>query len=85
MGFQDEMKQMFLRVAAGEVEPKEWEKWWNSNKATEKDPNDPRTGRPMWNLDAEGKPDPWRADDYLLGVWDLLTGKETKECNSEDV
>ena len=33
MGFQDEMKQMFLRVAAGEVEPKEWEKWWNSNKA----------------------------------------------------
>ena len=54
-------------------------------KATEKGPNDPRTGRPMWNLDAEGKPDPWRADDYLLGVWDLLTGKETKECNSEDV
>ena len=33
MGFQDEMKQMFLRVAAGEIEPKEWEKWWNSNKA----------------------------------------------------
>lgn len=32
MGLQDEMKQMFLRVAAGEIEPKEWEKWWNSNK-----------------------------------------------------
>ena len=31
MSFQDEMKQMFLRVAAGEVEPEEWEKWWNSN------------------------------------------------------
>ena len=25
MSFQDEMKQMFLRVAAGEVEPEEWE------------------------------------------------------------
>ena len=47
-------------------------------KATEKGPNDPRTGRPMWNLDAEGKPDPWRADDYLFGVWDLLTGKEAE-------
>lgn len=32
MGFQDEMKQMFLRVAAGEIEPVEWEKWWNSNR-----------------------------------------------------
>ena len=31
MGFQDEMKQMFLRVAAGDVEPEEWETWWNSN------------------------------------------------------
>ncbi|WP_304649365.1 hypothetical protein, partial [uncultured Duncaniella sp.] len=31
MNFQDEMKQIFLRVAAGEVEPKEWEAWWNSN------------------------------------------------------
>ena len=78
MGFQDEMKQMFLYVAAGNVEPKEWEKWWNSNKATEKDPNDPRTGRPMWNLGAEGKPHPWRSDDYLFGVWDLLTGKEAE-------
>jgi hypothetical protein len=29
MSFQDEMKRMFLRVAAGEVEPKEWETWWN--------------------------------------------------------
>ncbi len=32
MSFQDEMKQMFLRVAAGEVEPKEWETWWNGNR-----------------------------------------------------
>ena len=31
MSFQDEMKQMFLRVAAGEVEPEEWEKWWDVN------------------------------------------------------
>ena len=31
MGFQDEMKQMFLHVAAGDVEPEEWETWWNSN------------------------------------------------------
>ena len=31
MAFQDEMKQMFLRIAAGETEPKEWETWWNSN------------------------------------------------------
>ena len=32
MGFQDEMKQIFLRVAAGEIEPVEWETWWNSNR-----------------------------------------------------
>ena len=32
MGFQDEMKQMFLRIAAGDVEPEEWEQWWNSNR-----------------------------------------------------
>lgn len=32
MGFQDVMKQMFLRIAAGDVEPEEWEQWWNSNK-----------------------------------------------------
>ena len=47
-------------------------------KATEKGPNDPRTGRPMWDLDAEEKPDPWRADSYLYGVWNLLTGKEAE-------
>ena len=45
-------------------------------KATEKGPWDPKTARPMWNLYTEGKPDPWRADDYLFGVWDLLSGKE---------
>lgn len=32
MNFQDEMRQMFLRVVAGDVEPEEWEKWWNSHK-----------------------------------------------------
>ena len=32
MSFQDEMKRMFLRVAAGEVEPKEWETWWNGSR-----------------------------------------------------
>ena len=45
-------------------------------KATGTGPKDPRTGRPMWNLDQGGKEDPWRADDYLFGVWDLLSGKE---------
>ena len=45
-------------------------------KATARGPKNPKNGRPMWNLDTEGKPDPWRADDYLFGVWDLLTGKE---------
>ena len=33
MNFQDEMKQIFLRVAAGDVEPEEWETWWNSNRS----------------------------------------------------
>ena len=32
MGFPDEMKQMFLQVAAGKTEPAEWEKWWNTHK-----------------------------------------------------
>ena len=47
-------------------------------KATDTGPQNPRTNRPMWDLDARGKEDPWRADDYLFGVWDLLTGKETE-------
>ncbi len=47
-------------------------------KASETGPKDPRTGRPMWNLDQGGKEDPWRADHYLFGVWDLLNGKETE-------
>ena len=33
MSFQDEMKQIFLRVTAGEVEPREWKTWWNSNRS----------------------------------------------------
>ena len=45
-------------------------------KATNTGPKDPRTGRPMWDLDPGEKEDPWRAYDYLFGVWDLLTGKE---------
>lgn len=47
-------------------------------KAAATGPKDPRTNRPMWNLDPGGKKDPWRADDYLFGVWELLTGKETE-------
>ena len=47
-------------------------------KSTKTGPKNPRTGRPMWNLDQGGKEDPWRADDYLFGVWDLLNGKETE-------
>lgn len=43
-------------------------------KAAEKAPLHPKTGRPMWN--PEDKPDPWRADDYLFGVWNLLSGEE---------
>ncbi len=47
-------------------------------KATETGPQNPRTNRPMWDLDTGGKEDPWRADDYLFGVWNLLNGKETE-------
>ncbi len=32
MSFQDEMKQIFLRVTAGEVEQREWKTWWNRNR-----------------------------------------------------
>ena len=44
-------------------------------KATEVGPVDPYTNRPMWDLKPRGE-DPWRADAYLFGVWDLLSGKE---------
>ena len=48
MGFQDEMKQMFLRVAAGEVEPEEWEAWWNNNRLKlDESPNRGDRGRMM--------------------------------------
>ena len=47
-------------------------------KATRTGPKNPGTGRPMWNLDMGEKEDPWRADDYLFGVWDLLNGKEAE-------
>ncbi len=47
-------------------------------KATRTGPKDPRTGRAMWNLDQGGKEDPWRADEYLFGVWDLLNGREAE-------
>ena len=33
VSFQDEMKQMFSRVVAGEAEPEEWRTWWNSHKS----------------------------------------------------
>lgn len=45
-------------------------------KATEKGPKAPETGRAMWDLDLGEKEDPWRADAYLFGVWDLLNGRE---------
>lgn len=32
MNVQNEMQNMFRRVAAGEVEPAEWEQWWNSHR-----------------------------------------------------
>ena len=63
-------------------------------KATEVGPINPRNGRPMWDLDTGEKKDPWRADDYLFGVWDLLSGKEEEgyahleecvECNTDYV
>ena len=38
-------------------------------KAAETGPKNPRTGRPMWNLDMRRKEDPWRADRCLFGVW----------------
>ena len=34
----------------------------------------------MWDLGGGEKADPWRADDYLFGIWDLLTGKEEEVC-----
>ncbi len=45
-------------------------------KATEVGPTDPRTGRAMWDVERDGN-DPWCADPYLFGVWDLLSGRET--------
>lgn len=33
MNFQKEMQTVFLNVISGEVEPEEWERWWNSHKA----------------------------------------------------
>lgn len=31
MNFRDEMKKVFLKVIAGEVEPAEWKNWWDSH------------------------------------------------------
>ncbi len=45
-------------------------------KATRIGPKDPITNRPMWDIDDGDQKHPWRADDYLFGVWDLLSGKE---------
>lgn len=45
-------------------------------KATKIGPADPRTNRPMWDLDRGEEAHPWRVDAYLLGVWDLLSGRE---------
>lgn len=45
-------------------------------RAVETGPVDPRTGRPMWGGAPRGERDPWRENDYLFGVWDLLSGRE---------
>lgn len=46
-------------------------------KATEVGPVDPCTNRAMWDVRPDKK-DPWRADAYLFGVWELLSGKESE-------
>lgn len=48
----------------------------NYLQATAKGPVNPQTGRPMWDINFEDDSDPWRANDYLFGVWDLLSGRE---------
>lgn len=56
-------------------------------RAAAEGPIDPRTGRPMWDSRSENdgpllgdmlqeQKHPWRADEYLFGVWDLLSGRE---------
>lgn len=45
-------------------------------RAVRSGPADPRTGRPIWGLGRQEDRDPWRGDDYLFGVWELLTGRE---------
>lgn len=45
-------------------------------KASEVGPKQPWGFRPMWNLGTGDSKDPWRADAYLYGVWELLTGNE---------
>ncbi|MDE6926503.1 MAG: hypothetical protein K2P59_14825 [Acetatifactor sp.] len=56
-------------------------------KVTGEGPVNPRTGRPMWDSrSGDDRPllgdmmqeqrHPWRADEYLFGVWDLLSGRE---------
>lgn len=47
-------------------------------KAAEVGPVDPHTGRAMWDVRQKREKDPWCADAYLFGVWDLLSGKETE-------
>lgn len=47
-------------------------------KAVETGPNDPRTNRYMWDLSRGDKKDPWRAEEYLFGVWELLSGREAE-------
>lgn len=59
MGFQDEMRKIFLRVAAGEVEPAEWEQWWNSHRdKLEENLNPGNRNRIM--------PASWKADYYWM-------------------
>ncbi|MDE7414787.1 MAG: hypothetical protein K2N44_00435 [Lachnospiraceae bacterium] len=46
-------------------------------KATEAGPKEPwMPWRSMWDLSTGDQKHPWRADAYLFGVWDLLSGRE---------
>lgn len=55
MNFENEVKKMFLKVAAGEIEPEIWAKWWNDHKAELENILNPymqtRIMPPMWKAD----------------------------------
>ncbi len=47
-------------------------------KAVETGPINPYNNRPMWQINCLNENDPWKADHYFWGVWDLLCGEEEK-------